>query len=232
MCYRDGPAFGEDHSMGFSEVTWEQFIRAITSYRDAEFTARSPIDGERAYLALTAELAEVPLADRGAHVNSIVLFLNRWRCRFPTEASRAAIASWISREAGSLEAISGRSILDPLGDAQEEFDRLHESLIALRRGDPAISTMGVACASKLLHQMVPPLFVMWDDRIRIGRETYGEFMVRMHGLALRLRDELSPEEARPDMDGYLQRLLGYPVRKPLAKYIDEFNWWLAWPRPA
>jgi len=30
------------------------------------------------------------------------------------------------------------------------------------------------------------------------------------------------------MDGYRQRILRYPVRKPLAKYIDEYNWWLAW----
>jgi hypothetical protein len=30
------------------------------------------------------------------------------------------------------------------------------------------------------------------------------------------------------VDAYLQRTVGYPVRKPLAKYIDEYNWWRAW----
>jgi hypothetical protein len=47
-----------------------------------------------------------------------------------------------------------------------DFDHLHDSLIALRQGDPRIFTMGDACASKLLHQMVPALFVMWDSKIR------------------------------------------------------------------
>ena len=50
----------------------------------------------------------------------------------------------------------------------------------------------------------------------------------MHSLAVRIRDELAPEKARDDIDGYLQRTHGHPVRKPLATYIDEYNWWLAW----
>jgi hypothetical protein len=45
---------------------------------------------------------------------------------------------------------------------------------------------------------------------------YGDFLLRMHGPAVRIRDELAPEEARDDIDRYLQRTLGYHVRKPLA----------------
>ena len=50
----------------------------------------------------------------------------------------------------------------------------------------------------------------------------------MHEFALELRDRLAPVEARGDIDGYLQTALGYSVKKPLAKYIDEYNWWVAW----
>src|SRR5439155_25898509 len=162
----------------------------------------------------------VPIAQRGAHANSIVLFLNRWRCRFPTENSRTALATWIPREAEALKALAHLSIIDDIGLHINEVDRLHESLIALRRRDAPISTMGDACASKTLHQVVPSLFVMWDLNIQRGYESYGSFMVDMSRFAIRLRDELAPEEARSDIEGYLQRLLGYPIRKPLAKYID------------
>jgi hypothetical protein len=89
--------------------------------------------------------------------------------------------------------------------------------------------MGDAAASKILGAMVPSLFVMWDKVIKkkagLG---YGGFLVRMHAFALQVRDELAPEAARADIEGYLQQHLAYPVRKPLAKYIDEYNWWLAW----
>ena len=69
---------------------------------------------------------------------------------------------------------------------------------------------------------------MWDSKIRAGLGSYGEFMLDMHHFALRLRDELAPEEARVDLEAYLQTALGYPMWKGLAKYIDEFNWWRAW----
>ena len=88
--------------------------------------------------------------------------------------------------------------------------------------------MGDAAASKILGVMVPPLFVMWDKEIKKGGWGYGEFMLRMHEFALELRDRLAPVEARRDIDGYLQTTLGYSVKKPLAKYIDEYNWWVAW----
>jgi hypothetical protein len=213
------------------QVSWDDFIRASTAYRDAEFTGRSPIEAEHAYLALVDELADVPIAMRGEHSASIVLFLNRWRCHFPTEESRAAIALWVPREAEALQALAHLSIFDQLDAHVAEVDRLFDSLITLRQGDPRISTMGDACASKLLHQMVPPLFVMWDQKIRRGYGSYGSFLLDMRRLALRLRDDLAPPEAHQDIELYLQRLLGYPVRKALAKFIDEFNWWRAWHLP-
>jgi hypothetical protein len=71
--------------------------------------------------------------------------------------------------------------------------------------------------------MVPPLFVMWDKVIKKSLG-YGEFMLATHEFAVFLRDQLAPEEARSDIDGYLEHAIGYPVRKPLARYIDEYNW--------
>jgi hypothetical protein len=93
---------------------------------------------------------------------------------------------------------------------------------------PRIPTMGDAAASKILGVMVPPLSVMWDKEIKRGGWGYGEFMVGMHDFAHHLRDHLAPADARNDIEGHLQRVLGYPMKKPLAKYIDEYNWWVAW----
>lgn len=223
------PGPHETWGVDWASVTWEAFERALTEYRDREYLGRSRISGENAYLDLFAELADVPMVERVSHVESVVLFLNRWNCHFPREESPAAIAAWLSREGGTLQSLVGSSILDSeVPERVGDFDRLHDSLIELRRGSPRIFTMSDACASKLLHQMVPALFVMWDSKIRSGFGNYGAFVLDMHRFALLLRDELAPEEARTDIDGYLQRALAYSVRKPLAKYIDEYNWWVAW----
>jgi len=228
-------SLGHDETCGveWDSVTWDEFERAIFEYRDAEYSGRSPISGENAYLLIFDELADVPLADRGSHVDSLVLFLNRWACHFPTRTpnTRIALREWITRESESLQALAGVTLSHAqLPAYREESGRLYASLMDLQSPPegPSIPTMGPAAASKILHLMVPPLFVMWDTKIKKGGWEYGDFLLRMHSLAVRIRDELAPEEARHDIDGYLQRTLGYLVRKPLAKYIDEYNWWLAW----
>ena len=219
--------------MDWNATTWERFERALTEYRDKEFRGRSGISGENAYLAIVRELSGVPPAELVHHVDSLVLFLNRWNCRLPTKTSetRLALQGWLGREQAALEALSTVTLFDPdLPTRRAEFDRLYASLIALRdsRSSARIPTMGDAAASKILHVIVTPLFVMWDKEIKRGGWGYGEFMVGMHAFAHHLRDRLAPAEARGDIEGYLQDALGYPVRKPLAKYIDEYNWWVAW----
>jgi len=213
----------------WDSATWPEFERAVTEYRDREFTGASAVSGENAYLALFDELANVPIAERGPHIDSLVLFLNRWKCRLPTSETRAALRGWLVREHRSLEVLNGVTLLDAeLLAFEAECERLYGSLIALRNNEgPRIPTMGDAAASKILHQMVPGFFVMWDKEIKKSLQ-YGEFMLLMHKFALRLRDELAPEPARLDIEGYLQHTLGYSVRKPLTKYIDEYNWWVAW----
>jgi hypothetical protein len=220
--------------MDWDSTTWELFERAVTEYRDKEFLGRSAISGENAYLSIVDELRAVPMDEWDQHVDSLVLFLNRWNCHLPTRTSetRLALQGWLRRERPSLEALAQVTLFDPdVAERHEDFERLYASLITLRdsMNGPRIPTMGDAAASKILGAMVPPLFVMWDKEIKkkVGLG-YGEFMLRMHDFALDVRDRLAPEQARSDLDSYLQRVLGYPSRKPLAKYIDEYNWWLAW----
>jgi hypothetical protein len=219
--------------MDWESATWEQFERAVTEYRDKEYLGRSPISGENAYLSIVRELTTAPIEEWSQHVDALVLFLNRWNCHLPTRTpeTRLALQGWLGRERRALDDVAQLTLFDPdVAERHEELGRLYASLIALRDSSaPRIPTMGDAAASKILGVLVPPLFVMWDKEIKkkagLG---YGEFMLRMNMLALQIRDELAPEAARADIEGYLQRQLAYPVRKPLAKYIDEYNWWVAW----
>jgi hypothetical protein len=214
-------------------VSWDDFERALMDYRDAEFMSRSAVSGENAYLLIFSELAEVPWEDRASHADSLILFLNRWACHFPTKTpnTRLALSSWIAQESETLHALATFRLGDtPLPTWRDEFERLYGSLIDLqsRSDGPSIPTMGPAAASKILHLLVPSLFVMWDREIMKGRGSYGAFMVDMNDLAAHIQVDLAPWKAREDLDGYLQGVLGYPVRKPLAKYIDEYNWWRVW----
>jgi hypothetical protein len=232
LSLRPRPGAVQSSRVNWESATWRDFERALIEYRDREYLGRSRISGENAYLALFEELARVPIAAREAHLDSLVLFLNRWNCHFPTRTSetRNALRGWLQRERESLEALVAFSLTDAdLAERRGECERLYSSLIALRdSGSARIPTMGDAAASKILHLMIPPLFVMWDKEIKKAGWRYGEFMAQMNTFALHLRDALAPAEARPDIEDYLQTALGYPIKKPLAKYIDEYNWWLAW----
>ena len=78
--------------MDWDSASWDQFERAVTEYRDKEFLGRSRISGENAYLDIVRELASVGMAERVSHVDSLVLFLNRWNCRLPTRTSETRLA--------------------------------------------------------------------------------------------------------------------------------------------
>lgn len=185
--------------------------------------------GECYYLEVFRALAGVPIRDRGQHAAAIRLFLNRWNARLSRTALPIALNAWLSRESAALEQLDGLAIDDTaVPGHQEEFTRLYDSLLQLRQATDgyAVHTMGDAAAAKILHLMVPSLFVMWDRPIKhaISEPDYGRFMVTMHLWSRKLSEVLAPSAARSDLEEYLRHYLEYPVRKPLAKYLDEFNW--------
>ena len=85
--------------------------------------------------------------------------------------------------------------------------------------------MGGAAASKVLHLMIPDLFVMWDNEIAtLAGVSYGRFQLRMHDFANCLETQFAAEHHSKDIEGYFQTYLHSPVRKSLARLLDEFNW--------
>ena len=86
--------------------------------------------------------------------------------------------------------------------------------------------MSDAAASKTLHMLIPELFVMWDKEIK--RSTpggYGAYQREMHKLAGRLASQAGVPTG--ELEKRLQQQLGYRGRKPLTKYLDEYNWFEA-----
>jgi hypothetical protein len=111
------------------------------------------------------------------------------------------IAAWIREHARTLDEHADSDILDVRVERRgATYMRLHDSLLALkRRGVPNMSD---AAASKVLHQLQPELFVMWDRNIKPHAPVYGDFLTHVHRLAACLRDE-APPQAREDLGAYL-----------------------------
>ena len=54
------------------------------------------------------------MAQRLLHVDSLVLFLNRWNCRLPTKTAetRLALQGWLGREQRALERLTDVDLFD------------------------------------------------------------------------------------------------------------------------
>lgn len=208
----------------------DDFLEGLTRYRDAFYVGSPP--EERYYVEALQALSHIPLTERPQHIEPLLRFLNRWKCRFSLTSAPRALERWMTAHLDDISALDGLAVSNPrVLQLEPEFERLFASLIDLKRGGvtDGIHNMGDACASKILHVTLPSLFVMWDASIKkLSRvATYGRYMSHMHDLARRLTDELAPQEAQEDLERYLQDVLGYPMKKTLAKQLDEYNWFAA-----
>jgi hypothetical protein len=84
--------------------------------------------------------------------------------------------------------------------------------------------LGDTAASKFLHVLLPYAFVMWDNTIKRLARDYEDFLTKMHRLARRLTDESG---LRPnDIEEHLASRVGDAAPRTLAKYLDEYNWYV------
>ncbi len=132
------------------------------------------------------------------------------------------LAAWIRANPDRIEALAQLTIADSeVLERLDEIQALYDSLWNEAR--VKIRTWGPAANAKTLHQLVPGLFVMWDKNIVRFADGYADFIAEMHRLGVRMVEE-SPYSSRDDLERRMQGHLGYAVRKTLAKYLDEFNW--------
>jgi hypothetical protein len=201
-------------------MTWEQFVAAAELYKQ-EFSKRPEEDF--AYLRCLRLLEGKSMAARAAKSRDIVRFLNDWKCGVNKHNTPPMLAAWIRANADRLDALADLAIADPavperLGEVQATYDSLWSAARA------EIRTWGPAANAKTLHQLVPGLFVMWDVNIMKFADGYTDFMAEMHRLGQRMVRE-SPYASVAELEERMQQHLGYGVRKTLAKYLDEFNWY-------
>jgi hypothetical protein len=215
--------------LNWESVTWDEFEGVLREYRK-KFFEGEPAE-EKSYINVISQIGHVPLKQRAnpAVVREIIAFLNKWKCRFSPEAAIPALSDWIRDNAAQLEtfggvAINRENILNRLREQAE----IYYSLLSLKSGSPPpIHNMSDAAASKILHVMQPAAFVMWDRNIeRYFRAGYHDFLEKMHKFARKL-DQMVPAEGEGDAEAYVNGRLAYPIRKTLAKFIDEYNWHLA-----
>jgi hypothetical protein len=198
----------------WENVSWAGFVAGLEGFRDHFTTDRA----NRAY-ADFLQLQKGP-----DYATEVVRLLNRWACRLSSDRAPVALEAWLGAHAAALKEVERLTILDPrVPDHAEELGGLHDDLIASMRAG-GVHSMGDAAASKALHLLHPHLFVMWDKEIRRSApEGYGAYLLQMHTLA----GSLAEQAPADDVEAYLQELLGYETRKPLAKYLDEYNWFEA-----
>ena len=206
----------------WTELSWDEFVTGLEGFRDY-YSGKSRED--ETYVGCLALMQSRPLQAR-ASGRELVDFLNRWACRLSSVKTPGLIAGWAHDHMTHLEEFEPLTIIDAaLPDQADELGSLHDDLIAHVKAGGVLN-MGDAAASKTLHMLIPELFVMWDKEIR--RSTpggYGEYQRQMHTLARRLAAEVGVPIRK--VETQLQERLGYRVRKPLTKYLDEYNWFEA-----
>ena len=206
----------------WTDLSWDEFVGGLEGFRD-HYSGKSRED--ETYLRCLELMQERPLRAR-AQGRELVGFLNRWACRLSSVKTPGLIAGWAQSQMTSLEQFEPLKIADTqLPDHADELGSLHEDLIAhVKTG--GVLNMSDAAASKTLHMLIPELFVMWDKEIK--RSTpggYGAYQREMHELAGRLASQAGVPTG--ELEKRLQQQLGYRGRKPLTKYLDEYNWFEA-----
>ncbi len=206
----------------WAELSWDEFITGLEGYRDY-YSGKSRED--ETYVGCLAVMQSRPLQGR-AEGHELVGFLNRWACRLSSVKTPGLIAGWVHDHMTSLEQFEPLRIVDAeLPDHADELGSLHDDLIAHVKAGGVLN-MSDAAASKTFHMLIPELFVMWDKEIkRSAPGGYGAYQHQMHKLARRLAAEAAVPIGK--VEKQLQERLGYRARKPLTKFLDEYNWFEA-----
>lgn len=205
---------------------WIELLNALREYRNKFFIGNNE---EKYYLEIYEEIYDLNILDKANHTDSILLFLNRWKCHlYPKELFLKLLPNWIYDKKPRIDSLKTFKIENlNLIKNLEDIDILYKSLMNFK--DNGILTMGDAAASKILHLILPKLFVMWDKKIKPYKGyLYSDFLIKMNSYAKSVKDDFSKKFPDKNIEEVLREKLEYPITKTFAKYIDEFNWYKAY----
>ena len=206
---------------------WEDFIKALGEYRNKFYIGDKK--EEKYYIEIYEEIYDLNILDKAKHADSILLFLNRWKCHiYPKELFSKMLSDWIHDKEPQIDNLKPFNVENlSLVNNLETIDILYESLMDFKNN--GIVTMGDASTSKILHLILPKLFVMWDKKIKPYKGyLYSDFLIKMNSYAKSVKDDFSKKFPDKNIEEVLREKLEYPITKTFAKYIDEFNWYKAW----
>jgi len=207
------------------KITWDNFFKILTKYREQFYYGNPP--EERYYLEVYKKTYNLSIENKIAYFSDILLFLNRWKCRFKKETSIIVLTNWTLKNLNNINKLAGLSIETiNLSNEGSLIDNIYNSLIDTK--NIGIHNMSDACASKFLHILMPELFVMWDKNIKPYKSyPYSEFLEVMQKFANDIKNKFIEKYPNQNREDFLQNELRYPIRKTFAKYIDEYNWYIA-----
>ena len=106
-----------------------------------------------------------------------------------------------------------------------DLQTIEEKVIEVFKKISRVDNIGPTSSSKILHLLIPNLFIMWD------REIAREFDVQMNSggyvnflkMCKSIYEKLSEKYKEQGVDNPTAYLLS-KFKKPLTKLLDEYNW--------
>ena len=212
------------------EFAWAAFYMWVISKGDAKYLNLMRDEHFLKNLKRNPNICK----DEDVQKKIITEFLNTWGgCRIQKGAAQP-----IKRKILSLQ--SDLKVLDKLKIKDVEFTSTIENAVEnCYNRIQRIKNLGPTATSKLLHVLVPELFVMWDTEILkyYGRNPkisdsgkgYCIFLKEMKSMANEIKVSFREAKlplAKPKQTPaeYLSERMKYNHEKTLAKYLDEYNW--------
>ncbi len=161
-----------------------------------------------------------------ADMQTLVIFLNKWRCRLSREKTPAIFKFSVPEAASALEPLAGCSLGDD-GVGVTAFRAVETAF------DRLIQDKGIAAtaASKILAVINPEFFVAWDRPIqrvingsrKCDGRVYADFMRDMQKSAQTVLDDASKRGIENPAAAISQAINQHPPFT-LAHFINNFVW--------
>jgi hypothetical protein len=223
-------------------ITWEEFSSAVFRYREI-----ADYDTSYEEIMNNKEFIKALRTSPSLHeMQKIIEFLNRWRCRIKSgTGSEKALLSVILENLSLLSFLRKYTIRDINFDKvvyETNFNLKIKDLITLiyMKFRDVNFKFGSTATAKILHILVPELFVMWDnaifnyyqgvdDRVSDSGPGYVCFLILMKQLAISINNNYQSAKIDHSVKNispasYLSTMIDCDPPKTLAKFLDEYNW--------
>jgi len=160
--------------------------------------------------------------------DTIIGFLKTWNIRNVNRIIPNLLGEALKELNKYFNVLRGKSLLslnfDEKVNVEGQEMKISDVIKEIYKRLSNVNGIGSTSASKIMHGVIPELFMMWDESIRKGygyadNETgYLRFMCEMQRILRRVIETYgrSPEELCRE---------AYPdTKKPLTKLLDEFNY--------